>query len=133
MGDFLKTGAQWLARTQRKHCASDVTYQRNDSAIAVRATRGRSEWEVTDEIGVLTRAESRDFLIDVADLVIDGEPAEPAVGDRVLDSVVPDDDSGVYEVAAPASGLPPWKWADEHRITYRIHAKYIGLLSSNPT
>jgi hypothetical protein len=133
MSDFLKTGAQFLADQQRNHCAAEIQYQRQASSITIKATKARSEFDVTDDTGVLTRAESRDFLIHRTDLEIDGDLTEPAVGDRILDPVEADEDDAVYEVASPAPNTPPWGWADDHRIRYRIHTKYIGLLSTLPT
>lgn len=121
--DLLAIGSAWLEKTRAAYAASDVLYVRAASSATVKATIGRQIFEVDDGNGLFTRIETRDYLILVADLILDDVPLTPAVGDRILEG-----DQGtavVYEVISPA-GLPHWQWSDPARLTYRVHTKYVG-------
>ena len=88
-------------------------YYGND-AKTVKAVFGRTVFRSTDESGIWTRVETRDFIVGKA--LID---FEPQVGDEIefLGST--------YEVLA-SSGEPAWRWSDAFHTAYRIHAKNTG-------
>lgn len=124
MGDMLARGATWLERTRARHAAQEVYFLRGGSALRVRATRGRSLFEVDDGSGALVRVETADFLILAAELLVDGLAAEPKAGDRIVTGEL--DDGEAFEVRPPAAGQPAWRWSDVFRLTYRVHARYVG-------
>ena len=125
MSDLLNSGSEWLGVTMRAHAAASVTYTRGSGSYAleaegVAATIGRTVFEVTDDYGLLTRVESRDYLIDAAELEAFGEPQR---GDQIRETL-----GGavqVFEVMAP-SGEDHFRYSDAYRRTYRIHTKRVG-------
>ena len=125
--DLLRKGSNWLARTQGRYATLCVSYGRASSSVTVRAQPGRSEFDLQDQQdGFLTRAQSRDYLIDPCELVLDGVPTEPRSGDRIVETDR-DGNQWTYEVRDVA-GHPCWRWADEYRNRYRIHVKYVGTM-----
>lgn len=124
MTDILRNASNWLEARRHAVATSDVVYRREDRAVAVQATIGRTEYQQDDGAGVITRAESRDFLILACDLVFDGMPALPEPGDRIEET-----QGGtlfVYEVLPVGSMQPHYRYSDPYRQTLRIHTKLIG-------
>ena len=117
MGDLLRQGCQWLAQMRGAHCASQVTYRRGETELALSATFGRPASEVEDQFGVRVGAAMTDFLIAAADLA--PTFAEPQPGDQVVA------DGQVYEVLDLA-GQGHWRWSGPPGITMRIHTKRVG-------
>ena len=112
---MIKSGIEALRAIQMANVASDVVYRRlGGGALTVKAVVGRTVFRSTDESGIWTRIETRDFIVGKA--LID---FEPQVGDEIefLGST--------YEVLAP-SGEPAWRWSDAFHTAYRIHAKHTG-------
>lgn len=132
MTDLLRIGSDWLEDQRTKHLSRMVIYQRGvtgagELTAEVAATIGKTEFDVENGHGVLERIESRDFLILVADLVLDGQATPPKQGDFVNETN--GNVTHVYEVLAPG-GAPHFRYADPYRKTYRIHTKLIDELSS---
>ena len=112
---MIKSGIEALRAIQMANVASEVVYRRlGGEALSVKAVVGRTVFRSTDESGIWTRVETRDFIVGKA--LID---FEPQVGDEIefLGST--------YEVLAP-SGEPAWRWSDAFHTAYRIHAKNTG-------
>jgi len=121
--DLLEQGSRWLDRQRRKSMAREVVYSRGSASVTLLATIGRTEFEQTDQYGVVHRIESRDYLVTAEDLVLDGQLTTPKAGDQIRES-----DGAVtrvYAVLAPGDE-PPWRWSDPYRVTLRIHTKSIG-------
>jgi hypothetical protein len=118
MADLLKSGAAWLADQRRKHAASEVIYSRGAASSTVLATHGRSSYDMTDSAGLILRYQLDDWLIDVADLVLDGTPIVPTKGDRVTDG------DRTFEVHPPP-GQTVYRYTDGQRLVYRIHSQLI--------
>ncbi len=129
MADLLDKGSAWLTKQRRKGLSRTVTYVRGQSTVDVQATLGASEFE-RDGGGFPVTFHSVDFLIDVADLEIDGLPTEPRRGDLIVD-----DGGGSYDPPLTYElldnlGGPPWKYSDGgYRRTYRVHTKLIEQAS----
>lgn len=122
MADLLDKGSKWLGRQRREHAAQEVVYLRGGSSVGVPATIGRTEFD-QDESGYPVRVHSTDFLIDVADLELDGIPVEPQRGDQVITGRI--DEGVVFEVMnVPGAGY--WRYADAYRRVYRVHTKQVG-------
>jgi hypothetical protein len=118
--DRLKQGAEWLESQRRAHASTEVVYTRVSASATVPATIGRSTFQLDDGTGVITQVESRDYIVAVEDLVLDGEAIEPAPGDQIIEGDL--DDGVKYEVMA-IGGEGCWRWANHLRTAYRIHTK----------
>ena len=123
MADMLEQGASWLDDQRHQHMTRTVSYARGATTVEVQATIGRTVFEQADEYGVVTKAESRDYLIRTADLVLDGQVTLPQRGDQIRET-----DGGttfVYEVLSPGDE-PIFRYSDPYRKALRIHTKYIA-------
>jgi hypothetical protein len=123
MGDLLETGLGWLADQFKAHASRDVTYQRGALEAVVRATVGRTEFELADDHGGVTRFESRDFLILAADLVLGATATLPQYGDHIVET------QGaltfIYQVL-DQDGRPLYRFSDPYRKLLRIHTKRVA-------
>lgn len=130
MADLIRAGAKMLNRVQREHCAQEITYQRGSDSVTLATTIGSSSGFSTREYGVREPWFARDYLIAVADLVLDGDRVEPQRGDRIVETFLDEDDEVLatltHEVLAPSEEEPAWRYSDEHRIRYRIHTKQVA-------
>ena len=122
MTDLLQQGAAWLAGQRRRHAAHTVGYHRGASSIELLATVGRTLFEQADDYDNVRQIESRDFLVNTTDLVMDGQVAKPQAGDQIRETL--GDEVLVYEVMAPGDE-PPFKYSP-HRHTLRIHTKHVA-------
>ena len=122
MPNLLQTGAAWLADQLKTHASMEVVYQRGADQVTVSATIGKTEFEVDDGSGVIQRVQSRDYLIQTADLQFGGIPTLPAAGDRVRETI--GDKTYVYEAMAPGNE-PHYCYSDPFRKLLRIHTKHV--------
>lgn len=129
MTNLVKTGSNWLSRQRERFNASTVFYKRGESAISLPAGRGRSTFDVVGGIGVGSMIETDDFIIRVDRLVIDGQPVEPAPGDRIIVGEL--EDGEVFEVR-PRAGIPAWRYATANRVDYRIFTHHVGATPPDP-
>ena len=121
--DMLGDGLTVLTTQRKAFMGTAVTYYRGASSVAVTATPGRTVFRYGNEVGALIREVSTDFIIDVADLVIDGVTVEPARGDQVWQVA----DGVTYKYGVMSfGGEPAWRWTDGHRRAWRIHTKLVG-------
>lgn len=127
MSDLLERAAIWLEAQRTQHATRTVTYRRESDTVAVAATIGHTEFQVDDGYGVLTKVESRDFLILAAALVLGGIQVVPERGDRIEETV--GTVTYVYEVMAPGKE-PPFRYSDPYRLTLRIHTKQVETLTT---
>lgn len=123
MADLLEQGSAFLQDQRHRHMTRTVVYRRGADEVEVSATIGRTVFEQADDRGLVSRIESRDFLVRAEDLVLAGTPALPKAGDRVRETQ--DGKTFVYEVMAPG-GEPPFGFSDPYRRTLRIHTKHIA-------
>jgi len=100
-----------------------VSYARGASTVEVQATIGRTEFEQADEFGIVTKTESRDYLIRTADLVLDGQPTLPKRGDQIRET--DGSTTFVFEVLSPGDE-PVFRYSDPYRKALRIHTKHIA-------
>ncbi|MBE7465495.1 MAG: hypothetical protein HS116_18615 [Planctomycetes bacterium] len=123
MRDLLAEGSAWLERQRTKHLSRTVTYRRGGESVEVRATVGKTVFQVDKGYGLQERYETRDYLILAADLALSGVAILPKPGDRVLET-----DAGkcfVYEVMA-VGNEPCWRYSDPYRRTLRMHTKLVA-------
>ncbi|HOX08381.1 MAG TPA: hypothetical protein PK280_18445 [Planctomycetota bacterium] len=121
--DLLRRGLEWLERERVKHASRAVHYVRAGEAIEVRATIGKTVFEILNDYGVAERTETRDYLVLARELVLAGAETTPKRGDQVRER------QGttiyVYEVMAPGRE-PEWRYSDLYRHTFRIHTKQVA-------
>ena len=123
MPNLLQTGSAWLADQMKTHGSVDVLYERGAEQVTVKATIGKTEFELDDGSGVVARIQSRDFLIQAADLVLGGSSVLPVAGDRIRETQGAT--TFVYEVMAPGNE-PHYRFSDPFRKLLRIHTKHVA-------
>ena len=123
MPNLFDTGATWLANQLKTHASTDVIYVRGVDQVPVKATIGKTEFEIDDGSGVIVRIQSRDFLIHTTDLVLAGTDSLPVAGDLIRETQGAN--TFVYEVMAPGNE-PHYRYSDPFRKLLRVHAKLIG-------
>jgi len=123
MADMLEQGASWLNDQRHQHMTRSVSYVRGASTVEVQATIGRTVFEQADDFGIVTKTESRDYLIRAADLVLDGQVTLPKRGDQIRES--DGTTTFVYEVLSPGDE-PVFRYSDPYRKALRIHTKHIA-------
>jgi len=121
--DLLKIGSDWLQNQRSKFLTRKIVYQRDTASVEVLATVGKTIFRVDTGYGRIERLESRDYLITVADLILDGQVTLPEPGDQVRETE--DSTSFVYEVMAPGNE-PAYRYSDPYRKTLRIHTKLVA-------
>lgn len=102
-----------------------VTYCRGDASVELTASVGQTPYEQTDENGIVTRFELRDFLVDASDLVLEGVTILPKPGDQVRQ--VLGDTTHVYETMS-LSGMPCYSSSGPSKERLRIHTKLLQIL-----
>jgi hypothetical protein len=121
---LLARSGEWLAQMRRKYLAQTVTYLRDAAPAAISlqllATVGTTTFQSDDGAGGVIVTQSRDYLIDAADLVVADEQILPVPGDRVIETV--NGRTFSYEVMAMGDE-PAWRWADVYHRTLRVHTK----------
>ncbi len=125
--DLLAQGSAWLEATRKASCSSPVTYIRGNASVQVQATIGATDFQMDNGDGLIETFQTRDYLIQSADLVLAGEEVLPARGDKIQETVA-DPAGGVtftYEVLAPGS-TAVWRYSDPYRTTLRIHTKLVS-------
>lgn len=126
MSNLLEAGSAWLADQMKSHASADVFYERGAEQVPVKATIGKTEFELDDGSGVVVRIQSRDYLIQSADLVLGGMPSLPIAGDRIRETQGAT--TFVYEVNAPGNE-PHYRFSDPFRKLLRIHTKHVATES----
>lgn len=116
----MQGAVKWLDSQRKAHLSVPVTYRRGESSCELSATVGRTVFRIEDEYRRIIRYESRDYLISVADLIIDGTAIQPESGDQIIEN------GFIYEVMAPANE-PEWRYSDSCREIFRIHTKLTGF------
>ena len=115
---MLSKGAEWLERQRHAYLTVDIEYQRDAVRLPLRATIGKTVFEVTDDYDRLVRIESRDFLVRASDLIFDNQVVTPQTGDLIHEG------DFTYEVMSPP-GEPEWRYSDVNRQTIRVHTKQV--------
>jgi hypothetical protein len=123
MTNLLQTGSQWLGDQLLAHAATEVQYVRGLEQALIRATIGKTEFEIENGAGLIERVQTRDYLIKAPQLVLGGSPTLPKPGDRIYET------EGtvtlVYEVLSLGT-QPCWRYSDPHRQLLRVHTKQVA-------
>lgn len=123
MSDMLQNGVAWLGALMKAHCSRTVSYQRASQSVELVACLGRTIFRVSDGRGGEIRVQMTDWIVDAADLVLDGEVVEPEEGDCIVDGGGPA--AAIYQVAAPPGDEPAWRTTDGYRARLRIHTELV--------
>ncbi len=123
MTNLLQTGSQWLGDQLLAHAATEVQYVRGLEQALVRATIGKTEFEIEDGAGMVERVQSRDYLIKATHLVLGGSVSLPKPGDRIYETS--GSETLVYEVLSLGT-QPCWRYSDPHRQMLRVHTKQVA-------
>jgi len=122
--DTLRAGADWLANKRTAFMSHAVTYSRGGDSVSLSTTVGKTEFEQTDEYGVMMRIEARDFLMLASDLILGGTETEPRSGDRITETDAASGKTFVYEVLS-LPGQPPFRYSGAGHNTLRVHTKLV--------
>ena len=122
--DLLRRGLEWLERERAKYASQKVRYRRGTEEAEVRATVGKTVFEIQNDYGVAERTETRDFLVLARELVLGGAVTTPQRGDQVRERQ--GSQVFIYEVMAPGKE-PEWRYSDLYRHTLRIHTRQVGV------
>lgn len=116
---LLESATAYLASRLGTSTAIDITYSREGDFGAettpLKATRGSTPFEGQSDDGIITRIESRDYLIAMSTFPYEA----PQSGDIITDG--PDR----YEVQA-LFGTQPYRFSDPGRSLLRIHTKRLS-------
>ena len=123
MSDLLKTGSDWLSGQLKSYASQSVTYARGAYSVTVDATVGRTIFDPGDGVATYQKWESRDYLIDTADLILNGSQTLPARGDTITETI--GGVSVVYEVTSPKD-TPHFVYSDAYRKKLRIHTSQVS-------
>lgn len=123
MPDIFSGATAWFGRTLKNHAARAITITDravNPSlSITLPASSGRSEWDESSADAVVHSYDTRDWLVDAADLIdAFGSPQKLRRGWIVTDSL----DGQRYEIFSP-SGDQPWRYSDRDNQRVRIHSR----------
>ena len=122
--NLLEQGSNWLEKKRHDYLSSPVNFVRGGESIPVNATLGRTEFDVSVDMGITEKYETRDFLVRREDLVILGERVNPKRGDRFHYHI--EGQVFIYEVMAPGKE-PVYRESDLFKKTLRIHTKLIEV------
>lgn len=127
MSELLKTGMDWLGDQMITHNSREVTYHRGNGSVTIRAMLdGSGPLKVDDGAGNFRIVRSDcDFIVKIADLVINSQSIEPQSGDKIHDTQ--DGQLWIYEVMAPGYLEPEAQRQEPYRKMVRIHAKRISV------
>lgn len=121
---LLARGQTYLNRSHgsTEKTPAPVTYSRRVGAtthmvVINRARYGRTLFSGLREQGVAVQWGERDYLIEVAELVLNGQPTTPQRGDRITDGAI------VWELSSPETDEAPWRYSDNYRTVFRVHCK----------
>jgi hypothetical protein len=101
----------------------DVTYQRGNDTVTVKAVIGITNFRIDTDYGISEHIESRDYLIKASDLIINGESILPKKLDKIKQTIA--NQTITYEPLAPGDE-PLFIWHDTARQVLRIHTKQVA-------
>jgi len=117
MTDILQTAMAMLPKLLPRRI---VRYQRVDDYVNLEVTVGSTTVDYEDEHEVRLKAEIRDYLIPVADLILSDANTEPEEGDLIIDTE--EGATRTYTVMGIESGVP-WRHTDRYHTMFRIHTR----------
>lgn len=117
MTDLLKRAENALARMHKASVSQDVVYQRGGSTVTLKATMGSTQMGQYDQGGAVIAFDSIDFLVNAADLVLNGDQVEPRRGDEIIWR------GHNYRVVADQQGDRPYRESGSEGTVLRVMTK----------
>jgi hypothetical protein len=114
--DLLKQGMDFLDAQRKLYMTEDVRYKRGESHVDLKATVGKTDFEVGEEGSFKVGSHVVDFLVTASDLIINGSAVFPELGDEIIYN-----DKTFTVLHLPSEGF--WRWSDPYGNTMRIHTK----------
>lgn len=113
---MLDSGSLWLDTVQAASEGVAATYRRGAAEVELTdVVVGQTPIGTDFGVGIIQTWQTRDFLIQAADLILGGAVTEPEVGDTIEESGV------IYRVTEADDGRP-WRYSDEAtRLMLRVH------------
>ncbi len=128
--NLLEDGATWLADQMEQNVSSPVVYVRGSQQCELNASFGKTQFEVTDQAGMLHNVESHDFILRSANMLFDGEIFVPKTHDEI--HVVRSGVTHRYIVAQYGSMIDSteqvYRWCDPYGKQLRVHTRYEGVM-----
>lgn len=118
MASLFAEGAALLRSTaDAGHTSVEVTVSHEGFVTeTIKAVVGTTKRELQDSSGAIFEWESTDFVVAIADLVLNGRQVEPQRGMRITRA----DTQEVFEVQSPGNEQP-WQWHDSAHLRMRVH------------
>ena len=122
MATLLESGVSWLGQQLRAAAGLTVRYVRGNSEVELIAVPGRAD-QPTEGSGLeAIGTQERDWLIDPADLVIDGDSITPLRGDRIV--VGDGENAQTYEVVHRGNS-ECFRYTDQSQQMVRVYTQEI--------
>lgn len=116
---LLDDAFEWLNGQLKAYESREVTYWAlGESVTITQATMGQTRTENDTGDGAIIEGRIVDWLIDVADIVIDGETITPDAGHAIIDAS--GDQTVEYQVTE-LGNEPPARYMDRRQKKWRIH------------
>lgn len=106
-----------LGQRKQEVDSREVIYERPDlGSVPITATVSEQQPEDLLEAGLALEIKRRDYVIDTADLVIEGVPIKPEPGDQIID--------GRFTCrVVPGEGNETFRYTTQSRLRMRIHTE----------
>lgn len=128
--NLLENGAQWLADQMDENVSSPVVYVRGSLQCQLDASLAKTQFEVTDQVGMLQNVESHDFILRSAKMLFEGETFVPQASDEI--HVARDGVTHRYVVVQYGNMIDSteqfYRWCDPYGKQLRVHTRYDGVL-----
>lgn len=85
--NIIQDGISWLGGQLKDHASVSIIYTRGSYSSTITATATMHEYEVVDDEGFGIVMLSRDYIVHVADLVLNGAEIAPRAGDRITETI----------------------------------------------
>ena len=121
--NLLRQGSEFLQTQRHTFMTDEVTYRRGLQSVVVKATVGKSEFELADESGFTIKTSVQDFLLMAADLILGGSTVTPKLGDQI--EMTRNSISVIFEVLTLPNG-ECWRYSDPFGKTLRIHTRQVS-------
>ena len=120
----MSRGQAWLNSKLQTAAGVSTVYARGAYTLNLTPWVGRTVFASNLEGNARIEFGERDYLIPAANLILNGATTEPAIGDRITETV--GGESKVFEIMRPSNGEPAWRWSDSSQTRYRIHVKRVS-------
>jgi hypothetical protein len=124
MGLLSGRGPAFLNRALGNADGVTLTYSRGAMAATLTGWPGNEQRDETQQPTEGTRRNSRerDYMIPYDAVWIAAGFAEPAVGDRIMETI--NGELTTWEIK-PRDTEPAWRWAEDHWKRFRVHTRRV--------